>query len=88
MTMLDYQGQTWKVELRAIPKTDGVGTLEFSFVQAGVGDDEVRLTWTVASHALQALSKEGVDMSEELLREQLELALAEGRTVDANGVDA
>lgn len=70
LTMLDHGGHTWMVELRAMPDTDGLGSLELSFTRSGVAGDELRLTWRVASQALQSLSEKGVDVSEELLRRQ------------------
>jgi hypothetical protein len=87
LTMLDHGGHTWTVELRAIPIDDGPGLLEFSFSRAGAEGEQLRLTWRVSGESLEALSEQGMEVSEDLLRRQLGLALAEARTVDASGVE-
>jgi hypothetical protein len=87
LTILEHAGHSWTVELRIIPTEEGSRLLEFSFFRAGVGSEGVRLTWHVSGESLEALSEQGVDVSEELLRRQLDLALAEVRTVDASGVE-
>jgi hypothetical protein len=87
LTMLKHAGHTWTVDLRVIPAEEGPGLLEFSFSRAGVGNEGVRLTWRVSGDSLEALSEKGMDVSEDLLRRQLDLALAEARTVDASGVE-
>lgn len=80
---LDYEGHTWAAELRVIPSAEGARLLEFSFSRAVSGGNQFRVTWRVRGDSLEALSEQGVDVSEDLLRRQLVLALAEARSVSA-----
>jgi hypothetical protein len=85
LTTLDHGGWSWTVELKVIPREDDPGLLEFSFSRPAPDGTQARLTWIVSGSSLEALSRDGVEVSEDLLRHQLSLALAEQRTVDARG---
>jgi hypothetical protein len=85
LTMLEHAGHTWTVDLRVIPAEAGPGLLEFSFSRLGAGDAGIRLTWRVSGDSLEVLSEKGMDVSEELLRRQLDLALAGTKAVDTSG---
>jgi hypothetical protein len=79
---LEHAGLTWEVDLRVVPSDEGTaGYLEFSFARRS-GDEEVCLAWHVSDESLEAIAEKGIDVSEDLLRRQLDLALAEARTVD------
>ncbi|MQA89805.1 MAG: hypothetical protein GEU90_06170 [Gemmatimonas sp.] len=84
LTMLEHGGRSWVVDLKAIPETEGLGTLEFSFSNTAADGLQLRLTWRVTGKALQVLSQQGANISEDVLRRQLDRALAEARSVDAN----
>lgn len=86
LTRLDYEGAIWTVELTVTPDPDLAGLLEFAFSRAMPGGESTRVTWTVGNTSLEALAREGAEVSEELLREQLALALAEQRTMDVAGL--
>lgn len=86
MTTIEHAGWTWTVELNVVPREDKPGLLEFAFTRRAPEGVPTRLTWLVSGKSLEALSRNGNEMSEDLLRHQLCLALAEQRTVDASGI--
>lgn len=87
VTMLDHAGWSWMVELNVVPNGEELGLLEFVFTREAPEGMPSRLAWVVSDVSLEALSRDGNDLSEDLLRHQLSLALAEQRTVDASGME-
>ena len=86
LTMLDHEGHTWKVELRALASDEDRGLLEFAFSRRPAGEAPERLAWCVSGESLEALSGAGTEVSEDLLRRQLVLAIevaGRGNTVRA-----
>jgi hypothetical protein len=86
LTMLDHEGHTWKVELQALPGDEDRGLLEFAFSRRPAGEAPERLAWRVSDESLDALSGGGTEVSEDLLRRQLVLAIevaGRGRAVRA-----
>ena len=75
LTMLDHDGGTWKVELRALGAGECPGELEFAFSRTGATPDPERLSWRISGESLEKLSDAGTGVSEDLLRRQLVLAL-------------
>lgn len=81
LTTLIHDESTWTVELTVIPREEGPGMLEFSFSRTTPEGTAERAVWVVSSDSLEALAEDGVEISEELLREQLSLTRSEERTV-------
>lgn len=81
LTTIEHEGHSWRVELKVTSGAETPGTLKFSFVRADTGGTP-SYTWHVPTELADALHLEG-RLSEEVLRRQLESALAEERAVDA-----
>jgi hypothetical protein len=80
VTMLEREGHTWAVEIRRADHP-GAPVVEFWFSRTGASGETVRHTWQASGESLEALSKHGIDVSDDLLHRYLRLA--EARTVDA-----
>lgn len=83
LTMLDHDGLTWKVELRALAGEEDAGLLEFAFSRRPAGEGPERLSWRISGESLEALSESGMEVSEALLRRQLVLAIEVAGRKDA-----
>jgi hypothetical protein len=82
LRMLEYEGCIWAAELRVAPVLEGAPMLEFSFTGPAVEGKDCSITWQVRGDSLEALSEHGVEISEDLLRRQLVLALTKSRSAE------
>ena len=87
LTTLEHEGEVWTVDLRVVSHENRPASLEFSFVSGPTREGSSRrLTWRISGDTLGALSRDGVDVSEDLLRRQLSRALREGEAHGAAGI--
>lgn len=84
LKMLDLEGSFWAADLRVIRSSDGGHLLEFCFTRQAQEGNPDRVTWQVRGDSLEALSEEGADISEDLLRRHLAFALRQRRSVGAH----
>jgi hypothetical protein len=72
LTSIEFAGAAWSVVLTVEPSEAGPGLLRFRYTSA---ERPEGVSWLASDATLGRLAEDGVEISESLLRDQLELAL-------------